>query len=79
MVVVAPKPGCEINPPALVAFLTDRMAHFMVPRYIRVLDALPKTPTAKIQKAALREAGRTEHTWDREAAGIVLKRERLPT
>jgi len=62
-----------------VAFLTDRMAHFMVPRYIRVLDALPKTPTAKIQKAALREAGRTEPTWDREAAGIVLKRERLPT
>jgi crotonobetaine/carnitine-CoA ligase len=79
MIVVAPRPGCTINPAALAAFLTPRMAHFMVPRYIRVLDALPKTPTAKVQKAVLREAGRTVDTWDREAAGLVLKRERLPT
>jgi crotonobetaine/carnitine-CoA ligase len=77
MVVVAPKTGCTIDPVMLVEFLTPRMAHFMVPRYVRILDALPKTPTAKIQKTVLREAGRTDDAWDREAAGIILRRERL--
>ena len=77
MVVVAPKPGCTIDPVMLVEFLTPRMAQFMVPRYVRILDALPKTPTAKIQKAVLREAGRTDDAWDREAAGIILRRKRL--
>jgi crotonobetaine/carnitine-CoA ligase len=49
----------------------------MVPRYIRILDELPKTPTAKVMKAGLREDGITPNTWDREAAGIKLKREKL--
>jgi crotonobetaine/carnitine-CoA ligase len=77
MVVVAPRPGRSVAPAALVEFLIPRMAHFMVPRYVRLVDALPKTPTAKIRKAALRADGRTPDTWDREAAGIVLRRERL--
>ena len=53
------------------------MAHFMVPRYIRIIDDLPKTPTLKIQKHLLRDDGITDDTWDREAAGIKLKREKL--
>ena len=47
---------------------------FMVPRYVEVVDALPKTQTGKIQKYALRERGLTPATWDREAAGIRLRR-----
>ena len=77
LVCVAPKPGSTIDPEALVAFLRARMAHFMVPRYVRILDGLPKTPTNKVQKAELRAAGITADTWDREAAGIILKRERF--
>jgi crotonobetaine/carnitine-CoA ligase len=77
MIVVAPKPGCSIVPAGLIEFLTPRMPYFMVPRYVRIVDALPKTPTAKVQKAVLREVGRTPDTWDREAAGITLRRERL--
>jgi carnitine-CoA ligase len=77
MVVVQPKSGRTIDPVALIGFLTERMAHFMVPRYVRCMEALPKTPTNKVQKALLREQGVTADTWDREAAGIVLKRQRL--
>jgi len=77
LVVLAPKPGATIDPGELIAFLAERMAHFMVPRYVRILEALPKTPTTKIQKAPLREEGVTPDTWDREAAGITLKAERL--
>jgi crotonobetaine/carnitine-CoA ligase len=49
----------------------------MVPRYIRILNKRPKTPTAKVMKAELRKDGITPDTWDREAAGIKLKREKL--
>ncbi len=77
LICIARKPGAAIEPEALVGFLRERMAHFMVPRYVRFLDALPKTPTNKVQKAELREAGITSDTWDREAAGIILKRERF--
>ena len=53
------------------------LAYFMVPRYNRIFDVLPKTPTAKVMKAELRKDGITPDTWDREAAGIKLTREKL--
>jgi crotonobetaine/carnitine-CoA ligase len=77
MTVVQPKPGRTIDPVDLIEFLVPQMAHFMVPRYVRYMDALPKTPTNKVQKTRLRKEGVTDDTWDREAAGIRLKREKL--
>jgi carnitine-CoA ligase len=77
MAVVALREGESFDPGELIAFLRPRMAHFMIPRYVRVVDALPRTPTAKIEKVKLREAGITDDTWDREAAGIVIKREKV--
>jgi carnitine-CoA ligase len=43
------------------------MAKFMVPRYVEIVDALPRTPTEKIRKVELRAAGLTPGTWDRLA------------
>lgn len=77
MVALAAKPGTIIDPAELLQFLIPRMAHFMVPRYVRIMAALPKTATNKIQKVELRKEGITADTWDRDAAGIVVKRERL--
>ena len=77
MAVVALKEGVHFDPAELIEFLRPRMAHFMIPRYVRVVDGLPRTPTAKIQKIKLREAGITADTWDREAAGIQVKREKI--
>ncbi len=54
-----------------------RMAHFMVPRYVRILDDLPKTPTRKVEKYLVRQSGITPDTWDREKAGIAVRREKL--
>ena len=75
--VVAIKEGEALDPAGLIEFLRPRMAHFMVPRYVRVVEALPRTPTAKIEKVKLRAEGLTTDTWDREAAGIVVKREKI--
>jgi crotonobetaine/carnitine-CoA ligase len=77
MAVIAVKEGEAFDPAELIAFLRPRMAHFMVPRYVRIVEALPRTPTAKIEKVKLRAEGLTPDTWDRESAGIVVKREKI--
>ena len=77
LVAVAPVEGQTMDPAALIEFLRARMAHFMIPRYIRVLDELPKTPTAKVRKNEIRDQGVTADTWDREAAGITIKMDRF--
>ena len=77
MAIVAPVQGREIDPAALIEFLKERLPYFMVPRYVRIVAELPKTPTAKVQKAGLRAEGITADTWDRETANIKLKREKL--
>jgi crotonobetaine/carnitine-CoA ligase len=79
MICVAPKVGSAIDPHGLLEFLIPRMAHFMTPRFIRIEAELPKTPTNKIQKVELRKQGVTSGTWDREAAGIRVRREKLST
>lgn len=77
LAVLALKEGAALDPAELIEFLRPRMAHFMIPRYIRIVEALPRTPTAKIEKVRLREMGITADTWDREAAGILVKREKI--
>ena len=77
MVIVAPVPGQKLEARQLAEFLIETMPYFMVPRYIRILDELPKTPSAKVMKADLRKEGVTPDTWDREAAGLRVRREKF--
>lgn len=77
LVAVVPKKGMTIDLKALVEYLVPRMPHFMVPRYFRILPELPRTPTNKVKKVEIRDEGITEDTWDREAAGMRLKRTRF--
>lgn len=77
LVAVSLAEGQGLDPADLLAFLTPRMAHFMVPRYVRIVGDLPKTPTNKVEKYLIRKDGITADTWDREKAGISVKREKL--
>lgn len=77
LVAVVAQPGRRLEPKALVEYLVPRMPHFMVPRYVRLLPELPRTPTQKVQKHLIRAEGVTADTWDREAAGVVVRRTRL--
>jgi carnitine-CoA ligase len=63
---VVVRPDAAFDPAGLIAFCVDRMARHMVPRYLDVVDELPRTPTEKVRKDALRERGITPTTWDRE-------------
>jgi crotonobetaine/carnitine-CoA ligase len=77
LAVIASVDGQQLDPAEIVAHLLPRMAHHMVPRYIRIVDSLPKTPTEKVEKHVLRGQGLTEDTWDRERAGINIRRTRI--
>jgi len=74
MVCLSLKPGESLQPERLIDFCSEKMAYFMVPRYLRFMKELPKTPTQKIQKQQLRQAGVTEDTWDIEVAGYKVRR-----
>jgi carnitine-CoA ligase len=77
MVCIATPASVSVEMAELLEFLIRRMPHYMLPRYIRRMDELPKTPTGKIMKDVLRKQGVTVDTWDREAHGIVIKREKI--
>jgi len=77
LVVLAAAAGASIEPEDVIRHLEPRVARHMIPRYIRIIDELPKTPTAKVEKHVLRADGVTSDTWDRERAGISIRRENL--
>jgi carnitine-CoA ligase len=73
LLIVSANEGCVVDPLELLRFLEPRLAHFMLPRYVRVIATMPKTPTAKIEKHRLRSEGLTVDTWDREAHGLTVR------
>jgi crotonobetaine/carnitine-CoA ligase len=76
MVYVVCRDGHQVSEEELVRFANQNMAHFMVPRFVRFIEALPKTASEKIEKYKLKtwaEQNRAE-IWDREAVGLKLER-----
>jgi crotonobetaine/carnitine-CoA ligase len=75
MVAVVPQPDETVDPVDLMSHCEAHMAYFMIPRYVRVVDAFPKTGTERTMKYQLKQEGVTADTWDREAAGYIIKRQ----
>ena len=63
----------DLDAETLFEYLGAKLPHFMVPRYIEFIEALPRTPTEKVIKTGLREQGVSANTWDCVAAGYVVK------
>jgi crotonobetaine/carnitine-CoA ligase len=74
MAAIVLKDGAHASEEELVRFCRDKMPYFAVPRFVELTGALPRTESGKVQKYKLRERGRTAATWDREAAGVAVKR-----
>jgi crotonobetaine/carnitine-CoA ligase len=68
------KPGAALTPEELIAHANERMPYFAVPRYVEFTESLPKTPTERVQKYLLKQAGVTANTWDREKSGVKVTR-----
>jgi crotonobetaine/carnitine-CoA ligase len=69
-------PGVELDFRGVIEFCVENMAYYMVPRYLEVAEQLPKTPSEKIEKYKLKQdaAARLDQLWDREKAGVVVRR-----
>jgi crotonobetaine/carnitine-CoA ligase len=57
----------ELSETELINYCKQKMAKYMVPRYIRWVEDLPKTPTQRVQKYKLKAEGINAHTWDGES------------
>lgn len=68
------KPESQWDPMEFMEYCNNRMPYFAVPRYLRIMDSLPKNMMGRVTKDDLRREGVTAETWDREAAGFEVKR-----
>ncbi len=65
--------GATLSAVELMDWLQDRLPRFMLPSYIEFVDALPRTPSNKIEKYRLVQQGLGASAWGREEAGYVLR------
>jgi len=68
MAALVARDGHAIEPAELMRFCEGRLPYFAVPRYVDLLDDLPRTENGKVQKYKLRERGVSAATWDRGLA-----------
>ncbi|MCW2528103.1 MAG: peptide permease [Pseudonocardiales bacterium] len=68
-VVVTSEP---VEPAQLWAWCEGRVPAFATPRFIRFVDAIPRTPSEKVLKSELRKDGVTTDTFDRTAIPTSL-------
>jgi fatty-acyl-CoA synthase len=57
---VVPMPGVELTLEDVRDFCRGRIAHFKVPRYVKVVDGFPLTVTGKVRKVEMREQSMAE-------------------
>jgi len=66
--------GPDLDPSEFLDWCVPRMPRHTVPRYLEFVSELDKTASGKIRKQAIRDAGVTDDTWDRESVGYVVRR-----
>ena len=74
LVVVVLRPHAELDYAELLDFCSARMPYFCVPRYLEVIDEIPKNVIGRVRKDVLRGRGLGAGAWDRESHGYILSR-----
>jgi crotonobetaine/carnitine-CoA ligase len=67
LLVVVLREKHTVTPSELLESFEGRIPNYAMPRYVRFVESLPKTPTGRIEKFKLRQKGGLEGDWDREA------------
>ena len=52
---VTAKPGKTLSEPQIIEFCRTVMAKFMVPKFVSILEEMPRTPTGKPEKGKLKQ------------------------
>lgn len=74
MVAVVAKTENGLDVSDLMAHCVAKLPFFAVPRFIRLVEDLPRNAVGRVLKYRLRDEGVTADTWDREAAGFEVPR-----
>jgi crotonobetaine/carnitine-CoA ligase len=69
-IVVQLNEGAVLSEAELADYLAERLPRYMVPRFVEIVDTMPRTPTGKVQKAQLRQTLLTPTTWDRLSRSV---------
>jgi crotonobetaine/carnitine-CoA ligase len=73
-VVITLRSDATIDYAELLDFCSAHMPYFCVPRYLEVIDEIPKNAVGRIRKDVLRSRGLGAAAWDREAHGYIVSR-----
>jgi crotonobetaine/carnitine-CoA ligase len=74
LLIVTLRPRAALDYGELLDFCAARMPYFCVPRYVEIVDQLPKNVIGRVRKDLLRAKGVGASTWDRESHGYVVSR-----
>ena len=73
-VCVVLRDGASLPPEPFFAFLQQQVPYFAVPRYVEIVDQLPRNAVGRVMKHVLRERPLTADVWDFDALGLVVSR-----
>lgn len=68
------RPGAELQPAEFFEFLKQHVPYFAIPRYVEIVDALPRNAVGRVMKHVLRERPLASDAWDYDALGLVVER-----
>ena len=68
MALVIVREGATLTEEGVREFCRGQIAHFKIPRYVKLVDSFPMTVTGKVQKFKMREAAIAELGLERAAA-----------
>jgi crotonobetaine/carnitine-CoA ligase len=71
---VVPRAGSALTPEDLARFINDNAPYYFVPRYIEIVDELPRNAQYKTDKVALRARPLPSDVWDRDAVEFEVAR-----
>jgi crotonobetaine/carnitine-CoA ligase len=72
LICIVPREGVP-DPHELLTYCASKMPYFAVPRYVRFMEHLPKTPTERVRKVELRDMGLGDDVYDRAKSGPEVK------
>jgi crotonobetaine/carnitine-CoA ligase len=75
---LVPADGQPVDFVAVAEYAAENLPYFAVPRYLELIDELPRTPTGRVQKYLLRQAGPGD-AWDAVAAGFSVSKPSKPS
>jgi carnitine-CoA ligase len=74
LLVVTLRADSALNYAELLDFCSIHMPYFCVPRYVEVVNEIPKTVIGRVRKDILRARGVGPDVWDRERHGYIVSR-----